>query len=226
MLPVWIWCRDLFYKKEPSLGESAGPGYDPSYEIEGHDYPIGLVRWTEHRNFDAVSALSVGLFATEQLITHRFPIENVADSYDLLSGSQSSWEYFFSIQALGFNPAYYQIKHDDLIEFSIFSKVTLISIVGSGIILRRILIPSFTKAGAKFHTIVASSGGGPVQVGRKFGFIQASTDHTLLLDDQACNAVVIATRHDSHARLVAQFLDAGKHVFVEKPLCLSSDESH
>ena len=221
--------RDLFYKKELSFQVSCsyGPGrYDPSYEIEGHDYPIGLVRWTEHRNFDAVlRALSVGSLATEQLITHRFPIENVADSYDLLSGPESSLGILLQYPgASDSTQRTIKLNDDDLIESSAFSRKSLISIVGSGNYSRRILIPSFTKAGAKFHTIVASSGGGPVQVGRKFGFIQASTDHTLLLDDQACNAVVIATRHDSHARLVAQFLDAGKHVFVEKPLCLSSDE--
>jgi predicted dehydrogenase len=86
------------------------------------------------------------------------------------------------------------------------------------------LIPAFAKAGAQFHTLVGSSGLGPVHVGRKFGFCKASTDVAALLADPSCNTVVIATRHDSHASLVEQAQAAGKHVFVEKPLCLTADE--
>jgi len=86
------------------------------------------------------------------------------------------------------------------------------------------LIPAFAKAGARFHTLAASSGIGPVHVGRKFGFRQASTDVPALLCDPSCNTVVIATRHDSHALLVQQALNAEKHVFVEKPLCLTAEE--
>ena len=86
------------------------------------------------------------------------------------------------------------------------------------------LIPAFAKAGSNFHTLAASSGIGPVHLGFKFGFRQASTDVSALLADASCNTLVIATRHDSHARLVQQALAAGKHVFVEKPLCLSAEE--
>lgn len=221
--------RDLFYKKELSFQVSCsyGPGrYDPSYEKDGHDYPIGFVRWTEQRNFNAVlHALSVGSLVTELLITHRFPIENVAASYELLSGPEPSLGILLQYSGNS-DPSQRNIALDDdaFSQSSSFSERSRLSIVGSGNYSRRILIPAFSKAGAKFHTIVATSGAGPVHVGRKFGFIQASTDHSALLDDQACDAVVIATRHDSHAHLVNQFLSAGKHVFVEKPLCLSSEE--
>ena len=88
----------------------------------------------------------------------------------------------------------------------------------------RMLIPAFVKSGARFHTLAASSGVGPVHLGRKFGFIHASTDISGVLENSSTNSVVIATRHDSHARLVLQALNAGKHVFVEKPLCLSAEE--
>ena len=100
----------------------------------------------------------------------------------------------------------------------------LLGVIGAGNYAARILIPSFAKAGARFHTLAASSGIGPVYVGRKFGFRQASTDVPALLADPSCNTVVIATRHDSHAPLVQQALAAGKHVFVEKPLCLTAEE--
>ena len=96
--------------------------------------------------------------------------------------------------------------------------------IGAGNYASRILIPAFAKAGARFHTLAASSGIGPVHVGRKFGFRKASTDVPALLADPSCNTVVIATRHDSHAPLVQQALAAGKHVFVEKPLCITAEE--
>ena len=87
-----------------------------------------------------------------------------------------------------------------------------------------VLIPAFWKAGAHFHTLAASSGIGPVHFGRKFGFRLASTDVPAMFADPSCNSVVIATRHDSHAQLVQQALAASKHVFVEKPLCLTAEE--
>ena len=95
--------------------------------------------------------------------------------------------------------------------------------IGAGNYASRVLIPAFARAGARFHTLVASSGIGPVYVGRKFGFHRASTDVPHLCDSTR-NTVVIATRHDSHASLVQQALAAGKHVFVEKPLCLTAEE--
>ena len=99
-----------------------------------------------------------------------------------------------------------------------------IGVVGAGNYASRTLIPAFARAGARFHTLAASSGIGPVHVGRKFGFQKASTDVPSLLSDPTCNTVVIATRHDSHASLVQQALSAGKHVYVEKPLCLNREE--
>ena len=100
----------------------------------------------------------------------------------------------------------------------------MLGVIGAGNYACRILIPAFAKVGARFHTIASSSGIGPAHVGRIFGFRHASTDSQSLLADNTCNTVVSATRHDSHGLLVAKALAAGKHVFVEKPLCLTADE--
>ena len=100
----------------------------------------------------------------------------------------------------------------------------MLSVIGAGNYSRRTLIPSLAQAGARFHTIAATSGLGPAHVGRRFGFRHATTDISSLLSDPSCNTVVIATRHDSHASLVQECLLSGKHVFVEKPLCLTVDE--
>ena len=104
------------------------------------------------------------------------------------------------------------------------SSQPLLGVIGAGNYSSRTLLPAFKNAGASFHTLAASSGFGPVYVGRKFGFLEATTDVDSLLADSSCNTVVIATRHDSHASLIQQALAAGKHVFVEKPLCLTFQE--
>jgi predicted dehydrogenase/threonine dehydrogenase-like Zn-dependent dehydrogenase len=224
--------RDLFYKKELSFQVSCsyGPGrYDPAYEQQGHDYPIGFVRWTEQRNFQAVlHALASGALRTEPLISHRYPIEQAAEAYALLSSPEPSLGILLRypgtadpgqrvIQLQAADAGATRISPSD-------SRQPLLSVIGAGNYASRMLIPAFAKAGARFHTLAASSGIGPVHVGRKFGFRQASTDIPALLADPTANSVVIATRHDSHAALVQQALDAGKHVFVEKPLCLTADE--
>jgi len=219
--------RNLFYKKELSFQVSCsyGPGrYDPSYEQQGHDYPIGFVRWTEQRNFQAVlHALATGALNTEPLISHRFPIEQAACAYELLSSPQSSLGILLTYTGL--------VDHQQRtialpVEPAASSRPgqPLLGVIGAGNYASRMLIPAFAKAGAQFHTLAASSGVGPVHVGSKFGFRQASTDVPALLADPSCNTVVIATRHDSHAALVQQCLAAGKHVFVEKPLCLTPTE--
>ena len=223
--------RDLFFKKEISFQVSCsyGPGrYDPSYEQQGHDYPIGFVRWTEHRNFQAVlHAMDTGALRTERLISHRFEIEQAAAAYELLSGPKPSLGILLKFPGTA-DPLQRTIALSaERPKFGSdvpSSCQPLLGVIGAGNYASRMLIPAFAKAGASFHTLVASSGTGPVHVGRKFGFRQASTDVQALLADTSCNAVVIATRHDSHASLVQQALAAGKHVFVEKPLCLTAEE--
>jgi predicted dehydrogenase/threonine dehydrogenase-like Zn-dependent dehydrogenase len=218
--------RDLFYKKELSFKVSCsyGPGrYDPAYEQQGCDYPIGFVRWTEQRNFQAVlHALASGALRTEPLITHRFPIAQAADAYALLSSPEPSLGILLSYPETA-DPEQRLIQLPSAAE-AVAASQPLLSVIGAGNYASRMLIPAFAKAGASFHTLAASSGIGPVHVGRKFGFRQASTDITALMADPSANSVVIATRHDSHSALVLQALVAGKHVFVEKPLCLTADE--
>ncbi len=219
--------RDLFYKKELSFQVSCsyGPGrYDSAYEQLGQDYPIGFVRWTEQRNFQAVlHALARGSVNTEALISHRFPIENAGTAYDLLAGSEPSLGILLSYPGSADQHQRIIPLQESPPKSKTFSKPKL-GVIGAGNYASRILLPAFAKSGATFHTLAASSGLAPVHIGRKFGFLHASTDVSAMLADPSCNTVVIATRHNSHASLVQQALSAGKHVFVEKPLCLNSDQ--
>ena len=220
--------RDLFYKKELSFQVSCsyGPGrYDAAYEQHGHDYPIGFVRWTEQRNFEAVlHALSTGALRTEPLISHRFLIDQASSAYEFLCGQEASLGILLQYPRTADPQLRTTVLPAGPSDVTTRSGQPLLGVIGAGNYASRILIPAFDKAGASFHTLVASHGTAPVHFGKKFGFLQASTDVASLLSDNSCNSVVIATRHDSHAVLVKQSLDAGKHVFVEKPLCLTNDE--
>ena len=218
--------RDLFYKKELSFQVSCsyGPGrYDPAYEQGGHDYPIGFVRWTEQRNFAAVlQAMAQGALVTAPLISHRYGIEQAPEAYALLSSDTPSLGILLSYP----QTAAPQQRNVELrpMDTALRGAQPVVSVIGAGNHAARTLVPALARAGARLHTIAASSGAAPVHVGRRYGFAEASTDVAAVVRADSTNALVIATRHDSHARLICDALAAGKHCFVEKPLCLSLAE--
>ena len=216
--------RDLFYKKELSFQVSCsyGPGrYDPAYEQQGHDYPLGFVRWTQQRNFQAVlQTLASGALHTDTLISHRFPLRQAPEAYAVLAGSEPCLGILLQYSAAA-DPAERSLR---LSATTTEPCAPRLSVIGAGNYASRVLIPAFAQAGAQFHTLAASSGLAPALLGRRFRFQQASTDLAATLADDEATAVVIATRHNSHAVLVQQALAAGKHVFVEKPLCLTRAE--
>lgn len=218
--------RADFYEKELTFQVSCsyGPGrYDPAYEEGGQDYPLGFVRWTEQRNFEAIlDMLASGALDVAPLISHRIPFEDAPRAYDLLTTDKA---------ALGI-----LLNYDHGVEERHARTVTLhkspvesegkavVGFVGAGNYASRMLIPTFKAAGASLHSISSAGGTNAVIHGRSTGFAQATSDTDTLIADPSVNAVVIATRHNSHARFTAQSLRAGKHVFVEKPLALSHAE--
>lgn len=218
--------RADFYEKELSFSVSCsyGPGrYDPAYEQGGNDYPIGFVRWTAQRNFEAIlDMMSQGALDIRPLISHRVAFEDAPSAYDTLASDKG---------ALGLLLTYgkgKQASFERTIALAqqrvIAGGKTQVGFIGAGNYASRMLIPAFRKAGAQLSTIVTNSGTSSVVHGRPAGFAQASTDVRAVLDDAATGAVAIVTRHDSHAGLVQQALAAQKHVFVEKPLALTLEE--
>lgn len=219
--------RSDFYEKELSFQVSCsyGPGrYDAAYEEQGHDYPFGLVRWTEQRNFEAVlDMLADGRIDMRPLITHRFAFDDAPKAYDLLASREL---------ALGI-----LLEYPPTTEHTFSRRVGLSAVapvfdasravcafIGAGNYASRVLIPAFKQAGAQLHTVVTSGGTSGVIHGKPAGFAIASTDVEDVLRDREVNVTAIVTRHSSHAALVVKALTAHKHVFVEKPLALTLDE--
>lgn len=218
--------RSEFYEKELSFQVSCsyGPGrYDLDYEEKGIDYPIGFVRWTEQRNFAAVlDMLDSGKLNVKPLITHRYVFENAPEAYHLLSTDHSVLGVLLHYTT---NIEERCIKESSLNDDVVFNPTKpVFGVVGAGNYSARVLIPAFKAAGAQFHTLVTAGGINGVIHGSKNGFACASTDIESMLANQVINTVAIITRHDSHASLVTKALNAGKNVFVEKPLALNIDE--
>ena len=218
--------RADFYEKELSFQVSCsyGPGrYDPDYEAAGHDYPLGFVRWTEQRNFEAVlDTMAAGKLDTAALVTHRFDFENAGDAYASLTEDKSGLGLMLTYASPLQGRLNTQVALAASAQFD--SGKPVIGVIGAGNYASRVLIPAFAKAGAALHTLASSGGLSSALHGRKAGFAAATSDVGEILGNEDINTVVIATRHDSHASLSAEALSAGKHVFVEKPLGISSED--
>jgi predicted dehydrogenase/threonine dehydrogenase-like Zn-dependent dehydrogenase len=223
--------RADFFEKELTFQVSCsyGPGrYDPAYEEKGNDYPIGFVRWTEQRNFEAVlDMLADRRLDAQALVSHRFELARVEEAYALVAGAGPSLGIVLAYPAdaqaappartvaLGAQPA---------LPNKPAPGEASVGFIGAGNYAGAVLIPAFHATGARLRTLASAGGVSSVHSGRKFGFEQATTDTDALLRDEATNIIVVSTRHDSHARYVLAARAQGKHVFVEKPLCLSRDE--
>ena len=228
--------RDDFFKKELTFQVSAsyGPGrYDPNYEEKGQDYPVGFVRWTEQRNFEAVlDMLADGRLNVEPLISHRFALTQTEEAYAVVGGSEPSMGILLEYpspdekadEELRERTVVLATPHPRPLSRGERGEVPAIGFVGSGNYATAVLIPAFKAAGARLRSVASSAGVSGVHAGKKFGFEETTTDTARLFADDGVDALVVTTRHDSHARFVLQALEAGKPVFVEKPLCLTLDE--
>ena len=214
--------RADFYEKELTFQVSCsyGPGrYDSVYEDQGHDYPLPFVRWTEQRNFEAVlDMLASGQLDVKPLMSHRYAFEDALQAYQTLADDNTGVGILLKYTSADESRIASKIKLRADISFDQARPV--MGIIGAGNYASRMLIPAFKAVGAQFHTLATAGGVNSVVHGEKAGFAEASTSVTELLKNTDINTVAIVTRHDSHARFVAQALEAGKHVFVEKPLAI------
>jgi predicted dehydrogenase/threonine dehydrogenase-like Zn-dependent dehydrogenase len=219
--------RADFYEKELSFQVSCsyGPGrYDPSYEERGNDYPVGFVRWTEQRNFEAVlDMMSDGRLDVKPLISHRFEIDRAESAYELVGGSGPSLGILLEYPGDSVRPES-AVRAATVSVSPPAPGSASIAFIGSGNYSTAVLIPAFRTSGARLKTVVSAAGVSGLHAARKFGFESATTDTQSVYRDPAVDAVVITTRHDAHAAMVCDALRAGKHVFVEKPLALTASQ--
>ncbi len=223
--------RKAYYEKELDfrVSRSYGPGrYDVAYEQKGRDYPIGHVRWTETRNMEAfVQLLADKKINISSLITHRFPVERAESAYELIAGK--SKESFLGV-VIEYSAQADESRTLRLVPTPVGSSViasegVAVGVLGAGGFATSTLIPAIKASSATvLVSVCAATGSHASHAARKFGFNSCTTDEAALIQSPNINTVVVATRHHLHARQVLAALSAGKHVFCEKPLCLSEDE--
>ena len=223
--------RKLYYEKELDfrVSRSYGPGrYDPEYEEKGFSYPVGYVPWTQTRNMEAfLKLLSDGKLDIQPLITHRFAILDGVGTYDMISGKTGQPYLGVVLTYPGERKLNQRVNLDmaRLPASANGSATVKVGVLGAGGFTNRVLLPAVKASGSVQLVGICSRSGLTAQnSGSKFGFAYATSSEAQLIADDHINTLVIATPHHLHARQVVAALRAGKHVFCEKPLCLSEEE--
>lgn len=241
--------RPPMYEKELSfrVSRSYGPGrYDPEYEERGLDYPIGYVRWTEQRNMEAVLALQAqGKLTFENLVSEVIPVEEAPRAYEQLAAPRKGAAGGALVLAYGkgrtgTNALEERAKPVALPERSDVPAVRAssstirplarriadpaVGLIGPGSFASRVVVPALTRAGARLEVVGGGRGPSAEAARRQLGFARVASTEEQVIEDPNVDAVIICTRHGSHARLAARALHAGKHVFCEKPVGLTEAE--
>jgi polar amino acid transport system substrate-binding protein len=218
--------RADYYEKELRFAVSCsyGPGrYDPTYEEAGLDYPAGFVRWTEGRNLEAVlDLMATGAFDPLPLVTHRLPFEDAPRAYAMIADRSEPFSGILLHYPDQAPPAVRSVPLNTGARRS--GKIGL-GFAGAGSFAQTFLLPPFRDdARTQLEAIFTRTGLSAADVGKRNGFAVAVDTPEAVINHPGTDALVIATRHDQHGPLALAALQAGKHVFVEKPLCLTRDE--
>ena len=215
--------RAEFYEKELSFQVSCsyGPGrYDENYENRGNDYPLPFVRWTEKRNFEAIlQAIASGKIQVDEMITEVIPLNDYLKIYGEI-GSRKSIASILKYEESNETPkTTIQLK-----EVSYTGQKGVIGIIGAGNFTKMTMLPALKGSGAQYKYIASKGGVTGTAMAQKHGFSHSTTNVEDVLQDNEVDLVLITTRHNLHANMTVKCLEAGKHVFVEKPLALSKEE--
>lgn len=202
--------------------------FDPDYFTRGKDYPIGYIRWSANRNMCAfLDLLAQSKIDLSRLITHRFPFDQALSVFDRIANGDLS-------SAVGIVFEYPQAPNDDsagqdrtlvMASSSASSSAVRLGMIGAGNYAKSMILPHLAgMEGLSFESICTARGMNAESLAKRYGFRRATTDSSDIFSDANINAVAIATRHDSHARLTAQSLRTGKHAYVEKPLAMNDEQ--
>ena len=222
--------RSPFYEKEINfrISCSYGPGrYDPNYEERGQDYPLGFVRWTENRNMEAVlEMMAQRKLNVSALITHRIPVDESLRAYDIITGKIQEIYLGVLIQYPDISEPIAISRHVDLRRASrpASGRRGALGFIGAGSFTQATLMPPLMKLAPRLRGVATAKPVNAKNTARKYRFEFYATDADEIINDKDINLVFITSRHDSHARYVAQALRAGKSVFVEKPPALNEEE--
>jgi len=216
--------RAEFYEKELSFQVSCsyGPGrYDDDYEQKGIDYPLPFVRWTEKRNFEAVlQAIASGKVRVKEMITEVVPLDEYKRIYGEIGQSRS----IASILKYDDAPIAAPNRVVRLSDANFESSRAVVGIIGAGNFTKMTMLPALKGSGAQYKYIASNGGVSGTALAKKYGVACSTTDHHEILRDADVDLVMITTRHNLHAPMVIDVLNAGKNVFVEKPLALNGEE--
>lgn len=218
--------RADFYEKELTFQVSCsyGPGrYDDNYEQKGADYPLPFVRWTEKRNFEAVlNAIAAGQLNVKDLITDIVELAHFEKIYGNISDHNSIASLLKYPEA-----EHSRGGHPNLVTYdtrSYAGSKAVLGVIGAGNFTKRVILPALKGSGAHLKTISSAGGVSGSELAKKFGFSQSTTDNDEIWKDPDVDLVLITTRHNRHAAMAIRALQAGKHLFVEKPLALNRAE--
>ena len=226
--------RDVMYVKDLKLlmARAYGPGsYDPQYEKQGVDYPVAFVRWTENRNMEEfLRLLSVGRINVKPLVTHEFDLEDAPKGYETIMNPATK-----SLAVLLRYPS--NDSADVLADYKPVRKIEIgnhksapkdelkIGLIGAGNLAKWAHLPALKKvAGANLHAVYSSSGARGKSYAQRFGAQYACSDYEEMLNDSDIDVILISSASHHHARETIAALNAGKHVFVEKPMAVSIEE--
>ncbi|MGA4847143.1 bi-domain-containing oxidoreductase [Streptomyces sp. G5(2025)] len=225
---------NAYYEKELDVrfSRSYGPGrYDPEYELEGRDYPIGYVRWTERRNLACfLDLVARGRVDVEPLISHIADFADAVTTYERLKdGELKAVAVLFRYPEQAGEAEAPKVAVPSVNVRPTPARTTTapvrLAFVGAGNYATSMLLPHLARRdGVTLSTVVTTTALSAANAKRKFGFAEATTDLDAVLGDKSIDAVFVVTRHSSHADLTRKALLAGKTVFVEKPLALTGDE--
>ena len=214
--------RADFYEKEISFQVSCSYGagrYDEEYEQKGHDYPIGYVRWTEKRNFEAIlNAVSKKKLDVNSLITEIVPLKHYQKIYGNMSNSKSI------ASILEYNSSDKQERTIQLVSKSFKAKNGVLGIIGSGNFTGSIILPNLKRCNADVKYIASSGGLSSTIMAKKYNIANSTSDYNQILKDEDIDLVLVTTQHHMHAKMTMEAIKAGKSVFVEKPLALNQKE--
>jgi predicted dehydrogenase/threonine dehydrogenase-like Zn-dependent dehydrogenase len=222
------WNRSEFYEKEISFQVSCsyGPGrYDSKYEIDGIDYPIGFVQWTQNRNFQAILKLMAQKrLSVSDMLTSNYDFNSAQDAYEAILKDPNQIGVLLNYNATTKTETTIQLTE----KIAVTPQSPVIGLIGSGIYTQATLSPILKSLSKnkkiRLHTIASSAGLSSTKLGKKLGFEYSTTDTEALFKNPEINTVIVTTQSNTHAKFILEALKHNKHVFVEKPLCITHEE--